>query len=66
MLAYLYLSRFVQVGKETAEYKERFPVFQKLKYEFRNRKLNPLIEELTTEKNLKIFHFYRRQSGKSG
>gem|GEM_PF-1975237 len=65
LLAYIYLSRFVQAGKETAEYKDRIHIFQKIKYEFGNKKLNPLIEGMTAEENQKIFQFYKRQSGKS-
>ncbi len=63
-LAYLYLSRFVQLGQKSPEYQDRFSVFQKLKYDFENKKLDPLINDLTEDENRKIFQFYERQSGK--
>jgi tetratricopeptide (TPR) repeat protein len=64
-LGYLYLSRFVQVGHKSSEYKDKLSVFQKLKYNFRNRKLEPLIQDETKEENQKIYQFYERQSIKS-
>jgi 4-amino-4-deoxy-L-arabinose transferase-like glycosyltransferase/tetratricopeptide (TPR) repeat protein len=63
-LGYLYLSRFVQVGHKSFEYQDRLSVFQKLKYDFGNRKLEPLIKDGTKEENQKIYEFYEGQSGK--
>lgn len=63
-LAYLYLSRFVQLGQNSPEYKDRLSVFQKLKYDFDNKKLDPLVKGLTEAENRKIFQFYERQNGK--
>jgi tetratricopeptide (TPR) repeat protein len=64
-LAYLYLSRFVQLGQKLPEYKDRFPVFQKLKYNFENKNLGSKVKGLTEEENRKIYQLYERQSGKS-
>lgn len=64
-LAYLYLSRFVQLGQKLPEYQDRFSVFKKLKYDFENKKLDPEVKGLTEEENRKIYQLYERQSGKS-
>jgi tetratricopeptide (TPR) repeat protein len=64
LLAYSYLSRFVQLGKNSPEYQDRLTLFQKLKYDFGNRKLESFITDRSKEENQKIYQFYKRRNKK--
>jgi tetratricopeptide (TPR) repeat protein len=64
LLAYSYLSRFIQLGNNSPEYQDRLTAFQKLKYDFGNRKLESLITNRSKEENQKIYQFYKQQNEK--